>query len=111
MLELATRPISQAFIPDYRRSISLLYLKAVLPNNVRRRAMLRVVWNETLSQPFRLDNQTAIRPRALPWARLSQPFRLKAKTTGLENWNASFQTVLSKVDSTKSRSFRSWMNR
>jgi hypothetical protein len=34
-----------------------------------------------LSQPFRLDCQTAIKTRALPWARLSQPFRLKTNAT------------------------------
>jgi len=32
-----------------------------------------------LSQPFRLDCQISMRPRALPWAMLSQPFRLKTK--------------------------------
>jgi hypothetical protein len=30
-----------------------------------------------LYQPFRLDYQTYVKPRALPWAILFQPFRLK----------------------------------
>jgi hypothetical protein len=30
-----------------------------------------------LSQPFRLPEQTHLEPRALPWARLSDPFGVK----------------------------------
>jgi hypothetical protein len=43
------------------------------PEGVRLLAISEAI----LSQPFRLDYQTVMRPRALPWAMLFQPFRLK----------------------------------
>jgi hypothetical protein len=33
---------------------------------------------DLLSQPYRLDDHSVMKPRALPWAVMCQPFRLKS---------------------------------
>jgi hypothetical protein len=58
-----------------------------------------------LSQPFRLDNQTHIKPRAMPWALLFQPFRLnKFEASGVQIVAGSFSDVDIRIISTPKQS-------